>query len=364
VPRNAILAVNSGSSSIKFAVHQGDQVHVAGHLEGQALADRGGALRGLIESLRSGGHLQSLAAVGYRIVHGGPRFLEPVRIDAQILATLRSLIPLAPDHLPDQIDAIERIGALLPDTPSVACFDTAFHRTMPRHAQVYGLNRALEAEGVIRYGFHGISYAYIVDKLREQDILPERLIVAHLGNGASMAAIRDGESIDTSMGFTPSGGFLMSTRSGDLDPGILIHLLREKKMSLDAVADLVNKTGGLLGISGVSASMQTLEKESPQTVEVFCYQVKKFLGAYIAALGGLDALVFTGGIGENSATVRQGVCDGLEHLGIVLDPALNLANDPIISTAQSSVAIRVLKTNEELMIARQTLKVIENAPGI
>jgi acetate kinase len=269
------------------------------------------------------------------------------------------LIPLAPDHLPDQIDAIERMRTLLPKVPAVACFDTAFHRKLPRHAQVFGLNCALEQEGVVRYGFHGLSYAYIVQRMRNENILPERLIVAHLGNGASMAAIRAGKSIDTSMGFTPSGGFLMSTRSGDLDPGIMLFLMREKRMTIDAVADLVNQTGGLKGLSGVSGSMVELEKNSPEIVEVFCYQVKKFLGGYIAALGGLDALVFTGGIGENSARVRAGICGGMEALGLFLDEDRNGKSEPIISAAQGPVSIRVIKTNEEIMIARYTAELLD-----
>jgi acetate kinase len=256
-------------------------------------------------------------------------------IDDKVLDDLRNIIALAPDHMPAQIAIIEAIQKVLPKVPAVACFDTAFHRTMPRYAQLFGLPQNL---GVERYGFHGLSYEFIVSELRKEGKLPERLIVAHLGNGASMAAIRNGKSIDTSMGLTPTGGFMMSNRSGDLDPGVILMLLRDKKMTPDQIADLVNKEGGLKGLSGISGDMQTLEKESPETVYVFCYQVKKFLGAYMAALGGLDMLVFTGGIGENSALVREWVCSDMERLGLG--------------------EVRVMKTNEELVIARSTAKLL------
>jgi acetate kinase len=378
VNRRLLLTINSGSSSVKFGVFDfgsGEEMLVSGKLDGSALgasdgngrklieepvdlADRDSATRRLFGWLRSAGHLDGLAGIGYRIVHGGARYSEPVLIGVDVLEELTRITPLAPDHLPDQIATMGRIGKLLPDTPAVACFDTAFHRTMPRHAQVYGLTRELADQGVVRYGFHGLSYSFITSQMRSEGTLPERLIVAHLGNGASMAAIRGGSSIDTSMGLTPTGGFLMSNRSGDLDPGVVLLLLREKKMSVDQVAELVNQAGGLKGLSGVSSDMQTLEKQSPETVKVFCYQVKKFLGAYMAALGGADALVFTGGIGENSPTVRAGICGGMERLGIEVDNARNLAGDDVISSEQSRVTVRVMKTNEEIVIARSTAAVL------
>jgi acetate kinase len=367
-----LLTVNSGSSSVKFAIYgigSGEELVLSGKLDGKRLsaldgaghklideavdlADRDAATQRLFAWLRENGHLDGIGAIGYRIVHGGPQFMEPKTIDAGVLEELRRIIPLAPDHLPDQIAAVERIGKILPHVPAVACFDTSFHRTMPRYAQVFGLPQRLIGEGVIRYGFHGLSYTFIVDELRAEGQLPERLIVAHLGNGASMAAIRGGKSIDTSMGLTPSGGFLMSNRSGDLDPGVILLLLRDKKMSADEIADLVNQDGGLKGLSGISGDMQTLEKDSPRSVFVFCYQVKKFLGAYMAALGGLDTLVFTGGIGENSSTVREWVCSDLEGLGIAIDTDRNRRNESVISSGKSAVTVRVMKTNEELVIAR------------
>jgi acetate kinase len=378
MPSHSYLIVNSGSSSIKFAVYgigESEKLTTSGKLDGSVLKgisssgetlfeekatleDRDAATGRLIGLLQSGGHMEGLAGTGYRIVHGGPWYSEPVVVNAEVLNKLRRLVDYAPDHIPDQIAAMETIQKLLPEVPSVACFDTAFHRTMPRQAQLYGLTRQLADEGLVRYGFHGLSYAYIVHEMRNRKVLPERLIVAHLGNGASMAAIRNGESIDTSMGFTPTAGFLMSNRSGDLDPGIILHLLREKGMSPAAVSELVNKKGGLQGLSGISSDMQQLQKEAPknknaaEAIEVFVYQIRKFVGAYCAALGGLDALVFTGGIGENSAFVRAAVCGGLGYLGIALDPEKNRTGADVISADGGGPVVRVMKTNEELMIVR------------
>jgi acetate kinase len=376
--RPVVLTINSGSSSVKFAIYrlgEAEELLLKGKLDGariQAedtsgvtlldealdLRDRDAASLHLVDWLRKSGRLEGITGVGYRIVHGGPKYEDPVRIDGEVLNELRKITALAPDHLPDQIAAVERMGKMLPPVAAVACFDTSFHRTMPRYAQLFGLPQRLISEGVVRYGFHGLSYTFIVDELRKEGKLPERLIVAHLGNGASMAAIRDGQSIDTSMGLTPSGGFMMSNRSGDLDPGVILFLLRDKKMTVEQVADLVNQDGGLKGLSGISGDMQTLEKESPKTVYVFCYQAKKFLGSYMAALGGLDTLVFTGGIGENSALVREWICSDLERLGIALDPERNKKGDGTISAARSAVRVRVMKTNEELVIARATAKLL------
>jgi acetate kinase len=381
------LVINSGSSSIKFAIYSASEhpaLIVSGKLDGTSLSgvtaegekrfderisldDRDGATVRLIELLKSGGYLKDLAGVGYRIVHGGPSYTHPVRLNPDIVDKLRALKNFAPDHIPDQVAAIECIGRLLPGAPAVACFDTAFHRTIPRRAQLYGLTRKLADEGVVRYGFHGLSYAYIVSEMRRERTLPERLIVAHLGNGASMAAILNGQSIDTSMGFTPTAGFMMSNRSGDLDPGIILHLLRENGMSVDQVAELVNKGGGLKGLSGISADMQQLEKQAPanpaaaEAIEVFVYQIRKFLGAYLTILGGLDSLVFTGGIGENSVAVRAAVCAQLEHVGIELDVQRNRAGDPVISGDRSPTVVRIMKTNEELIIARYMREVLLTA---
>jgi acetate kinase len=322
------------------------------------LTDREAAIHRMLDWLSGDGQMKEIHGIGFRIVHGGPDYTEPVLIGPEVIAALKKIVPLAPDHLPDQIATVECIGKALPHLAAVACFDTSFHRTMPRYAQVFGLPQELIGQGVIRYGFHGLSYTFIVGELSKEGALPERLIVAHLGSGASMAAIRDGKSIDTSMGLTPTGGFMMSNRSGDLDPGVILMLMRDKKMSVDQVADLVNKNGGLKGLSGIGGDMRTLEKESPKSVYVFCYQVKKFLGAYIAAMGGVDTVVFTGGIGENSSTVRSWVCGGLERLGIEIDPSRNEAAAAIISTDKSAVMVRVMKTNEEIIIARSTAKLL------
>ncbi len=238
---------------------------------------------------------------------------------------------------------------------------------MPRVAQLYGLTRDLAEQGVVRYGFHGLSYAFLVQELRRENALPERVIIAHLGNGASMAAIRNGVSVDTSMGLTPTGGFPMSTRSGDLDPGILLYLIQQKNWTPDAVNKLVEQQGGLLGLSGVSADVRELERQAPlnpaaaEALDVFCYGIRKFLGAYIAVLGGLDLFVFTGGIGENSALVRQKVCEGLTALGIEIDAEANQRNAPVISTGAFPTTIRVMPTDEELMIARNTYTVLSQA---
>jgi acetate kinase len=377
VDQPVLLIINSGSSSVKFAIYRLEDLVVTGKMDGARLrahgpggniladepldlGDRETATGILFDWLRTGGYLDGVGGVGYRIVHGGPNHTEPVLIDNEVLDGLRRITALAPDHLPDQIATVERITKILPNVPAVGCFDTSFHRTIPRHAQVFGLPRDLISQGVIRYGFHGLSYSFIVDELRREGHLPERLIVAHLGNGASMAAIRNGESIDTSMGLTPTGGFMMSNRSGDLDPGVILLLLRDKKMTADQIADLVNQGGGLKGLSGISGDMQTLEKESPKAVYVFCYQVKKFLGAYMAALGGLDTLVFTGGIGENSALVREWICSDLERWGIILEPG---RSEGVISAEKSAVTVRVMKTNEELVIARATAKLLMARAG-
>jgi len=280
------------------------------------------------------------------------------------LLWLKGLIPLAPEHLPQEIEAIEAITRLHPDLPQVACFDTAFHRTMPREAQLYGLPRELAHEGILRYGFHGLSYEYIAGEAPRG-----RVIAAHLGNGASLAAIRDGVSADTSMGFTPTGGIAMGTRSGDLDPTVVLYLIREKKVPPALVGSLVNEHAGLLGISGFSSDMHDLlakEKENPAAAEaiaVFCYQARKYIGAFAAVLDGLDTLVFTGGNGENAVPIRQRICERLGYLGIRLDAAANDGGAPVISAADSRVGVRVIKTNEELIIARHASSVARVPPG-
>jgi acetate kinase len=271
---------------------------------------------------------------------------------------LRRLTPFAPLHLPDEIAGIEAVTSRFSNLPQVACFDTAFHRSMPEVAQRFPLPRALWEEGIRRYGFHGISYEYIVRSLG--DNLPSRIIIAHLGNGASMAALKDGSPMDTTMGFTPTGGFMMGTRCGDLDPGLILYLLQQQHFDGQRLERLVNHESGLLGVSGVSSDMKMLlerrdsEQDAALAVEMFCYQLRKHIGALTAVLRGLDLLVFTGGIGERAAPVRWEVCRGLEHLGIELDRGRNDAHADTISADHSRCVVRVIPTNEDLMIARHT----------
>ena len=302
-------------------------------------------------------------AVGHRLVHGGQHHAVPERITDTLLNELRSLIPFAPLHLPDEIAGIEAITSHFSSVPQVACFDTAFHRSMPEVAQRFALPRALWDQGIRRYGFHGISYEYIMRTLGANP--PSRIIIAHLGNGASMAAVKDGRPLDTTMGFTPAGGFMMGTRSGDLRPWN--HLLpAERKAFRRATGsiELVNHQSGLLGVSGISSDMKTLleradtEPDAAMAVQMFCYQLRKQIGALSAALGGLDFLVFTGGIGERAAPVRWEACSGLEHLGVRLDRERNDSNADTISTPDCRCLVRVIPTNEDLMIAWHTNELV------
>jgi acetate kinase len=297
-------------------------------------------------------------------VHGGGRFVEPVLVTPAVRSDLDALAPLAPEHLPVELEAVDAFARTFPDAPQVACFDTAFHRRMPAVAQTFALP---PSDGVVRYGFHGLSYEYVVEELNrlgEPAAARGRLVVAHLGSGASMAAVRDGVGVDTTMGFTPAGGLVMGTRCGDIDPGVLVHLLRTRGLDAAGLEALVNRQSGLLGVSGTTADMRELlagEAANPRAalaVELFCYQARKHLGAMAAALGGADALVFTGGMGANSPAVRERICRGTGYLGIELDPARNAADAAVISAAGSRVPVRVVRTDEERMIARHTRRVL------
>ena len=390
-----LLTINTGSSSLKAALYRlredttetpelrAEASRIGGQGGGMRLADDRGetlderrddlpdhaaALDALMSRLRDRGlGRDDLAAVGHRIVHGGDRHREPQRITPGVVADLRALVPIDPNHLPQAIAAIEAVGRVYPAVPQVVCFDTAFHSRMPRVARLYALPRRFAQEGIIRYGFHGLSYEYVVDELRRVDraAYEGRLVVAHLGNGASMAAVKEGVGIDTTMGFTPTGGLVMGTRSGDLDPSVPLFLLKERGLTPTEVSDLVNKQAGLLGVSETSADMQDLlEREAydgraAEAVALFCYQAKKFLGALAAALGGLDTLVFTGGIGEHAAPVRERVCESLGFLGIRLDPDRNATHAPVISSDDAAVTVRVVPTDEDLMVARHTRRLIE-----
>lgn len=330
------------------------------------LPDHDAALQALFGWLQQQKLDHDLTAIGHRVVHGGSRYRAPHRITADLIDAVEQLVSVDPDHLPQALGAIRSASRAYPKIPQVACFDTTFHQTMPEVARLYALPEQLADAGIIRYGFHGLSYEYIMETLRAEDPAAAngRVIIAHLGNGASMAAVRNGRGTDTTMGFTPTGGLVMGTRSGDLDPGVLLYLLEARGMSASELSDLLNRRSGLVGLSGTSADMQDLlEREATdprasRAVELFCYQARKFLGALAAALGGLETLVFTGGIGEHAAPIRERCCADLGFLGIQLDPARNAAHAPIISRADSPTTVRVIPTNEDLMIGRHTYEVI------
>ena len=385
-----VLAVNGGSSSIRFAVYEAGETprkQLAGKVERIGLhgtnlivsdpagkpqvlrhfaaANHRTAVGFLLAWLEAQPVFASIKAVGHRVVHG-MQHAEPERITASLLAELRRITPYDPDHLPREIELIAALRLRHPKLPQVACFDTAFHRSMPRVARLLPIPRRYEAKGVQRYGFHGLSYAYLMEELRRLDPVAAkgRVILAHLGNGASLAAVRDGRSIDTSMGFTPAAGLVMSTRSGDLDPGLLSFLARSERMTPAQFDWMVNHESGLLGVSGTSSDVRDLlarearDGRAADALALFCYQAKKWIGSFAAALGGLDTLVFAGGIGENAPLIRARICDGLGFLGIKLDRRRNTQNAPLISRNASHVTVRVMRTDEELMIARSVCRVL------
>jgi acetate kinase len=315
-----------------------------------------------IESRLGGGRL---AGVGHRIVHGGGCHMQPEKVDTKLLDALDRLSALAPLHEASSVAPMRVIGRLRPNLPQVACFDTAFHRTMPSVATRFGLPRELEDAGIRRYGFHGLSYEYIAGRLRE--IAPElgggRIIAAHLGNGASLCAMRAGQSVDTTMGFTPLDGLVMGTRCGNLDPGVILFLEQERGMMASQVEDMLYRRSGLLGVSGgIASDMPTLlaseDTHAVQAVELFVYRIARDVGALTSSLGGLDGIVFTAGIGENASSIREAICARLAWLGVELDAQANEAHAPLISSSRSKVAVRVIPTDEETVIARHTMKVI------
>ena len=311
----------------------------------------------------------NIDAVGHRIVSGGALRSEPQMITSQLLSSLRDHIPVDPDHMPQAVSAIEAVSQRFPDLPQVACFDSAFHRTMPRVAQQLGIPARFFDQGILRYGFHGISYEYVMWELRklDSDLAEMRIVAAHLGHGASVTAIKGGKSLDTSMAFTPASGLVMGTRSGDLDPGVLIYLLRQQGSTVESVNRILNQQSGLLGISDLSGDMKDLldqESVNPraaEAVDLFCYCARKYIAAYAGVLGGLDLVIFTGGIGENAAPIRGRICAGLEFLGIGIDPENNQTGAPVISRDGSRVQVRVMKTNENLMIARHAAGLLSRA---
>ncbi len=358
-----VLTLNCGSSSLKYALFRDEEVLARGAMKvgaGQT-SDHAAAVHAVFDELRTRG-LGRPSAVGHRIVHGGPSHTRPERVSGSLLASLEHVIPFAPLHLPAELRAIDAVTERFDDLPQVVCFDTAFHRTLPERAARFALPAVLYDAGIKRYGFHGLSYEYVAQSLGPESL--HKAVFAHLGSGASMAAVLDGKSIDTTMGFTPTGGLVMGTRSGDLDPGLMVYLLDHRECTVRDLDRLVNQEAGLLGLSGTTSSMEQLleqratDARAALAVEVFCYQARKWIGAFAAALGGIETLVFTGGIGEHSAVVREEICRGLEHLGVAIDGARNTGGERIISTAESRCAVHVVRTDEERMIARHTRRVL------
>lgn len=382
-----ILTINGGSSSIKFALFDDELTRT---LSGQfsriglnetqleysrpaeqaqekhsvAAADHSACIPILIDLISQNADWSKIGAIGHRIVHGGARFTRPERVTPQLLTELDALAPYAPEHLPAEIALLRAFEARDSRLTQIACFDTAFHQTMPRVTQMLPLPRRFYTQGLRRYGFHGLSYEYLMSQLEQENAAGGRIILTHLGNGASMAAVRDGKSVDTSMSFTPTAGLVMSNRTGDLDPGLVVYLARTVKMTAADFQHMVNAESGLLGISETSSDMRDLleheavDERAADAVAIFCLQARKFIGAYAAELGGLDTLVFSGGIGENSFVIRERICDGLGFLGIQLDAARNKAGAAIISTESSHVTVRMIRTDEELQIARHTQALI------
>lgn len=386
-----ILAVNTGSSSLKAAVYLpgdlpapvlnvlidrigGDDAHIrvtdrAGRVavERDAPArDFDAALTLLVGELDAADPGHHLCAIGHRLVHGGQRFDRPVAITPETLSALENLGRLAPEHMPQALVAVRFFAREAPSVPQVACFDTTFHRTRPRVAQLIPLPQRYRDAGFVRFGFHGLSYESSLAALRSMNAARGRIVVLHLGNGASMAAIRDGACVDTTMGYTPTSGLVMGTRCGDIDPGVLIELLTAHGMTPDALNALLNEQSGLLGVSGTSGDMRDLlaaeetDTNAADAIALFCYRAQKYLGAFASVLGGLDTVVFTGGIGERSAAIRARICAGQAHLGIGLDAAANAAASSaataVISAPDARVAVRVIRADEEAVIARHTLE--------
>jgi acetate kinase len=399
--QNQLLVLNSGSSSLKFALYDLTSTHETRRLWGKltriGLPDsrfvvsfdnyadgESGRVEprtktlNLPDSAAAGAWLLNwlaqqpdvrLGAVAHRLVHGGSAYKNPQCVTPALLAGLRPLVPFAPDHLPAEISLIETVQQQHQDLPQMVCFDTGFHQTMPNRAKRLPIPRHFADEGLVRYGFHGLSCEYVMRQLATNAgpaAAQGRVVVAHLGNGASMTAVRDEKSVETTMGFTPTGGLMMGTRTGDLDPGAVLYLLRNKHLDTEMLSQLLNHESGLQGVSGLSSDMQELLDNAAHcppaanAIELFCYLAKKQLGALVAVLNGVDTLIFTGGIGENAPEIRANICAELDFFGIVLDPKRNAENEPIISPDNSRATVRVIPTNEELMIFRHARDVLLN----
>ncbi|MET4081790.1 acetate kinase [Pedobacter sp. UYP30] len=386
-----ILVVNGGSSSIKFAVYHRDK-KLKNILSGQLnriglknpeftvtnnhtdekskikieATNFNEATRVFIEWLKDQEYFEEISCIGHRIVHG-MEHSRPEIIDDNLLEELHKIVEFDPDHLPAEIEMIKLFKEQFPQLMQIACFDTSFHTTIPQYAKTFAIPKKYYTEGIKRYGFHGLSYSYLLHELKKKSKTEAKgkIILAHLGNGASVAAIKKGKSIDTSMGFTPAGGIVMSTRSGDLDPGVAGYLMR-KGLNAEKFNDLINHQSGLLGISGYSSDMEDLleqekeNKDAALAIQIFCYQINKYIGAYTASLGGLDVLIFSGGIGENAPVIRSRICKGFNYLGIKIDERKNKKNKTIISTKNSAVKVYVIPTDEEIVIAKNTKKLYIN----
>lgn len=386
-----VLAINGGSSSIRFALFElseplrlllrgkldrigfSDANLKVENADGTPLAsctipvaEHSSAVGYLLDWLEAQPSFASVVAVGHRVVHGMTRS-DPEQVTPELLDELHCLTPYAPEHLPCEIELIEAFRHRHPALPQVVCFDTAFHHNMPRVAKLLPIPRRYDAKGIRRYGFHGLSYQYLMDELArcgDPAAIRGRVILAHLGNGASLAAVLNGKSIDTTMGFTPAAGLMMSTRAGDLDPGLIYYLAQTEQMSAAQFQHLVNHESGLLGVSEISSDLRDLltregdDVRAAEAMALFCYQAKKWMGAFAAVLGGLDTLVFAGGIGENAPLIRERICEGLGFLGIELNRKLNAQSAPLISLHASRVKVRVIRTDEELMIARSVIRVL------
>jgi len=391
VQPRSILTINRGSGTLKAALYE---VSEAPRLALTITVDRAGSpdarvriknaasatlldaavatgetnadLETVFTWISEQGYASELMAAGHMLVHGGSKYSAPLRITEELLAELHTLARLDPDHTPEAIRGIRFLSRLFPELPQVACFDTAFHGSLPKVARMYALPRKFYDEGVRRYGFHGLSCEYIMRELQatEGELADGRVIILHLGSGSSMTAVRNGKSVDTSMGFTPLEGLVMGTRSGDVDPGAILYLEEHGHASPEGMDTLLNKRSGLLGVSGISADMRELlhkeanDSRAAEAIDLFCYRAKKYVGAYAAALGGLDVIVFSGGIGENSPAIRERICEGLEFLGIKLDSSLNHKSAASISDAHSRIKVRVIHTDEDWMILQHVLAVL------
>ena len=393
-----ILTINGGSSSIKFALYQMgdppvrglhgkvDRIGVSGtnfafddpalkRRDNRAIGDldHRSAADFLLDWLDKQIGLASITAVGHRVVNGGGSYREPHRVTKELLDEMHRISAYAPEHLPSEIDLIDMVDERMPGVPQVACFDTAFHRDMPQVAKILPIPRRFARKGVERYGFHGLSYEFLMEELARVagvEAAQGRVILCHLGNGSSLAAVRSGKSIDTSMGFTPAAGVPMSTRSGDLDPGLAWYLAQTEQVTAQQFHRMINHESGLLGVSETSSDLRDLldleasDVRAAEAIALFCYQVKKWIGAFSAALGGLDTLIFAGGIGENAPIIRARICDGLGFLGVQFDEIRNAAGEALISADSSQVQVRVIRTDEDVIIAKAVFRILSGThPG-